>query len=80
VLKEMSEDEAERMIADAREKDLRDRRGAILFGEAKGKAEGIAEGEIRKALDTARNMKTEGITIEIIAKVTGLGVEEVEAL
>jgi predicted transposase/invertase (TIGR01784 family) len=76
VLKEMSEDEAERMIADAREKDLRDRRGAILFGEAKGKAEGGVE----KASEIARKLKAEGIPLETIAKATGLSVSEIEEL
>jgi predicted transposase/invertase (TIGR01784 family) len=76
VLREMSEDEAERMIADAREKDLRDRRGAILFGERKGEA----KGSIEKAVAIARNLKIEGIPVETITKATGLSVSEIEEL
>ncbi len=53
-------------------------------GMAKGKAEGIAEGEAngeaKARLQMAKDFKSNGVAIEIIAKCTGLAVEEVEAL
>ena len=53
-------------------------------GEAKGRAEGLAEGENigaqRNARDNARKMKAKGFSMEDIADVTGLTVEEIEQL
>ena len=45
-----------------------------------GLAEGIAEGEHKKAVETARNLLAEGISPEIIAKCTGLPIKEVQKL
>ena len=54
------------------------------LGLAEGKSIGLAEGEARgsrqKALETARNLLVIGLSIENIAKVTGLTVQEVETL
>ena len=49
-------------------------------GRAKGRAEGRAEGELNKAMETARNMKADGMAAELIAKYTGLTVEEIKQL
>jgi len=49
-------------------------------GEAKGRVEGRAEGERSMAMGTARKMKADGMTAAIIAKYTGLAIEEIEAL
>lgn len=49
-------------------------------GRAKGRAEGQAEGEKKKALDVAHNLKSMGLSVEMIVKATGLSVEEVEQL
>jgi len=46
----------------------------------KGKQEGFYEGERRKALSTAKKLKQKGLTIQEIAEVTDLSVEEVEKL
>ena len=55
-----------------------------LLGLAEGKSLGLAEGEVRgsrqKALETARNLLVIGLSIENIAKATGLTVQEVETL
>ena len=51
-----------------------------IIGYAKGMAEGRAEGEFSKALQIARNMKEERIPLPTIARLTGLGVEELEKL
>ena len=54
------------------------------LGLAEGKSLGLAEGEVRgsrqKALETARNLLAIGLSIESIAKATGLTVQEVETL
>ncbi len=54
------------------------------LGLAEGKSLGLAEGEVRgsrqKALETARNLLVIGLSIESIAKATGLTVQEVETL
>ena len=53
-------------------------------GLAEGKSQGIAEGEVRgsrqKALETARILKQFGDSVQKIVQVTGLTVQEVEAL
>lgn len=45
-----------------------------------GKEEGLAEGRAEGILQTAKNMKSEGIPIDIIMKVTGLSQQEIEKL
>ncbi|MDR0556085.1 MAG: Rpn family recombination-promoting nuclease/putative transposase [Holosporaceae bacterium] len=47
---------------------------------AEGKAEGLAEGETRKAKETAINLLSMGLSIQQIAKATGLSLEDVENL
>jgi predicted transposase/invertase (TIGR01784 family) len=58
------------------------RREAKAEGRAEGRAEGEALGEARgekkKAVEVAREMKGEGIDVEVIMRVTGLSREEVE--
>ena len=54
------------------------------LGLAEGKSQGLAEGEVRgsrqKALETARILKQFGDSVQKIVQVTGLTVQEVEAL
>lgn len=49
-------------------------------GIAQGKAEGRAEGKAEANLETARKLKAIGVDLEIIAKGTGLTVEEISKL
>ena len=49
-------------------------------GTRRGKAEGRAEGRAEQALATARMLKQAGIDAELIAKSTGLSLEEIAAL
>lgn len=49
-------------------------------GLEEGRAEGQAEGEKKKALDVAYNLKSMGLSVEMIVKATGLSEEEVEQL
>ena len=44
------------------------------------KEEGLAEGEHRKAIETALRFKEMGLPVEQIAKGTGLSIEEIEKL
>ena len=48
-------------------------------GRAEGLAEGRAEGE-EKIRNNARNMKADGMALELIAKYTGLTTEEIAEL
>ena len=50
------------------------------LGEKKGKEEGKLESESNKAQEIARSMKRENMTHELIAKLTGLQVEEIAGL
>ena len=53
-------------------------------GRAEGRAEGIAEGERvgekKERLKNARGMKAKGLSPELIAEITGLSLQEIEAL
>lgn len=49
-------------------------------GIAEGRAEGMAAGERKRALEDAKAFLEEGINVEIIARCTGLNVEEIESL
>ena len=53
---------------------------ARLEGELAGEARGIEKGEATGVKKTAKNMKSEGISLDIISKVTSLSVEEIEKL
>ena len=60
------------------------REEGIAEGIAKGRKEGIAEGEVKgrkeQAIEMAHKLKREGVDPVIIAKCSGLSIEEVEAL
>ena len=60
------------------------REEGIAEGIAKGRKEGIAEGEVKgrkeQAIEMARKFKEDGIDPAIIAKNSGLSIEEIEAL
>ena len=49
-------------------------------GKAEGKAEGMAEGMIAGKLQVAKNLKSAGMPIDLIAKYTGLSAEEINDL
>jgi predicted transposase/invertase (TIGR01784 family) len=75
-LQEMSEDEANRMIYEARLKAQRDEYSRIQDALQKGRTEGRQEG--RKEI--ARTLKALGDPSEKIAKATGLSADEIAAL
>ena len=49
-------------------------------GRKEGREEGIAEGRAENAIEMARKFKEDGVDPVIIAKCSGLSIEEVEAL
>jgi len=65
-------------------KAYRDINNAINTAKKEAKAEGLVEGEAigaqKTARENARKMKSKGFSVEDIAEVTGLSIEEIEAL
>lgn len=57
-----------------------ERQLGYVEGEAKGRAEGEAKGKIEEKKENARNFKLLGVDPTIIAKATGLSVEEINRL
>ena len=49
-------------------------------GRAEGLAKGRAEGEMNKGLEIARQMKVEGLPVEMIARCIGLSIEQIKDL
>ena len=84
----ISQDDEKRMEYEAREKAVRDYNQGILeatargweAGEKAGRREGRQEGEREKAIQIAKNMFAMRLDIELIAKITGLSADELEAL
>ncbi|MDR0668657.1 MAG: Rpn family recombination-promoting nuclease/putative transposase [Treponema sp.] len=86
-LRVMSEDEANRMIYEARLKAQRDEysriQGALLKDREEGRQEGREEGRQEgreEKLKIVRNLKNLGIPVEQIARATGLSIDELAAL
>jgi predicted transposase/invertase (TIGR01784 family) len=95
VLMELSEDERNQMIQDARDRWLTDHQNAMNYkyrlgkeegreeGKEEGKKEGLQEGLAKlqqEKLEIARNFKALGLSIEQIAAGTGLSLEALETL
>ena len=49
-------------------------------GEMSGKEQGIEEGARDKALDIAKNMRAMKLSDDIVAKATGLSIDQVQSL
>ena len=60
------------------------RNEGIAIGEERGRNEGISiglsQGEHKKAIETAKSMKSEDMPVNTIARFTGLSIEEIEKL
>ena len=52
----------------------------ISQGITQGRSEGIAQGSYQTKLETAKKLIDIGLSVENIAKATGLGCEEIEKL
>jgi predicted transposase/invertase (TIGR01784 family) len=83
-IREMSADEAERMRAEAREKEIRDRLGQLGYafeqGEKRGEKQGEKRGEKNNAIEIARQMKAKEYATDEIAELTKLTIAEIENL
>ena len=49
-------------------------------GKVDGRAEGIAEGEKQKSIEIARNMKSANLDANLISKMTGLSMDEIDMI
>ena len=56
------------------------RAAGLEEGRAEGRAEGLEEGVQKKALEVAKNLKSMGLSIQDIQRVTGLSKDEIESL
>ena len=76
IVKTMSKEDAEWFRQNSYENAIWDYNHSMHRAEKRG----IAKGERRKALETAKNALSMGLIIEQISKLTGLPVEEVQEL
>ena len=56
------------------------REQGLKQGRAEGEASGLATGASQKQREIAKNFKDSGVPLDLIAKNTGLSVEEIEGL
>lgn len=75
-LEQISKDEHERYLAELREKYIRDQIAIQKYGYEEGKEQGQKE----KAIEVAKKMLEEKMSIETIIKITGLTEEDIENL
>jgi predicted transposase/invertase (TIGR01784 family) len=85
--KELASDEQEHMLAEAAVKADRDKRAMLDYAKDEGREEGRAEERLASArrmkeerLASAKRMKADGVEPALIAKYTGLTVNEIERL
>ena len=77
-LDKMSQDKKERRLAELREKAIKDEMAIRDSGYNEGRKEGLEEGLKEGIKKTAKNMLEMKIDKEIISKVTGLTMDEIE--
>ena len=70
----------ERLKYDHALKRYRDTLNAMTGAEQKGREEGHEEGREEANRDNARRMKADGMPAELIAKYTGLAIEDIEQI
>jgi predicted transposase/invertase (TIGR01784 family) len=88
ILKKLSEDERTRMLAEDREKAWKDQQGRLDFalqqgfeqGREKGREEGLRKGVTETKIEMAKKALSEGLSVELIQRLTGLKPEEIGAL
>ena len=71
-----TQNEEQRRFYEMREKGRRDFESAIIHSERRGKLEGLLEGK----REVARSMLANAMPLDLISKLTGLSVEEIDAL
>ena len=79
-LEQVSGNEKLRRIAELKEKYIRDEQASIEYAQNEGYRQGEAKGKVERNIEIAKNMLKENINIELISKVTGLSLEEIENL
>lgn len=87
-IKNLNNDEEFVLKIDARERAMREYNAQMAGaqeigmqqGMQKGLEEGMQKGERNKAIEVAKNLKAMGLSLEQIAKATGLSKEEIESL
>ena len=67
------------MLAEAQAK-VEEAQAKAAEAKAEGRAEGRAEGERRTQIETAKRMLEDDFSTELIAKFTGLSIDEIENL
>lgn len=80
VIKELSADERERLLAEDREKTRRDNAAYYETGLVEGRAEGITEGRLEERRAMIVKMLNQGLSPEQISNFTGIALEDVKAL
>ena len=88
VLEEISQDEHERYLAELRQKYIMDQKAiegagfdkGLKAGIEQGIEQGIQQGIEQKTIEIAKKLKEQNIEIEVISKVTGLSIKEIENL
>ncbi|GHT41131.1 hypothetical protein FACS189443_2480 [Planctomycetales bacterium] len=78
--KQFNQDEKMRALDNAHQQYLHDYATDVGTAHRKGKAEGLAEGEAKRNLETAVKMKSKGFELSDIADITGLSTAEIEGL
>jgi predicted transposase YdaD len=68
------------MEAQTRQDAINDYYSGITTAERRGKAEGLAEGESKKARENAFAMLADGVPVGKVSLYTGLSIEEVKSL
>jgi predicted transposase/invertase (TIGR01784 family) len=80
ILADLSADDKKRMIAEAREKELRDQISREQGAKRKALAEGLAKGRTERDTEIVRNMLKLGFSLKDVTRVTGLSEAEIAGL
>ncbi|MDL2230075.1 Rpn family recombination-promoting nuclease/putative transposase [Treponema sp. OttesenSCG-928-L16] len=80
VLRELSGDEQVRERYESREKARRDNESRLKGACRDGLKEGLEQGILEAKRETARKLKTMGVSLPQIAEATGLDTQELEEL
>jgi predicted transposase/invertase (TIGR01784 family) len=80
VLRQMSEDETERRIAEAHERARMDKIGQLRYAREEGLEEGIEKGREAERIEVAKKLRDKGMGVAEIVEITGLPIQDVEKL
>lgn len=72
--------EEERELYEGRLKWIRDEQIAIASAEKRGREEGMKEGVEKRNIEIAKNMLESGMEIDLVAKITGVSIEEIKKI